>query len=111
MPKTLQTVFNIVSTHLLTQGMKSRNAFGTCAYRGENGMKCAAGALIPDDQYKPEIENVLWTDLVSEKIVSRRFVNEIAELQQIHDLGDSDPEECVAGWKKKLIKFAKKNML
>lgn len=27
-----------------------------CAYRGNNGKKCAAGLLIPDEKYEPEFE-------------------------------------------------------
>lgn len=28
----------------------------TCAYRGDNGLKCAIGHCIPDERYKPELE-------------------------------------------------------
>jgi hypothetical protein len=92
MTLTRQEIFDKVATHLLTQGRRSMNEAGiSCAYRGEDGLKCAIGVLIPDDQYKPSFEgysvdggfhgetilnaaNVAWDD--------RHFAG---ELQGIHD--------------------------
>lgn len=106
-PDTLQEVFDIVSKHLLTQGQKSVE-LSMCQYRNSEGLKCAAGALIPDDQYEERFETNLWGDLVEKGIVENKFVDEIDQLQTIHDFGPSDPEECILQWKKKLIAFAKK---
>ena len=109
LPNTLQEVFNIVSAHLLTQikrSIKTLNGsyFSACAYRGKNGMKCAAGVLIPDDQYNPKMEGLFWDELVKANYVENKFVEEIAELQFIHD---SNSEETIDYLKKELIKFAK----
>ena len=109
-PDTLQEVFNKVSLHLLTQGQMSLND-SMCMYRGENGMKCAAGALIPDDEYNPEMEKKLWDILVSLHFVENKFTQEIKELQTIHDDGSTDPEQCVLFWKRRLIQFANKHNL
>jgi len=111
LPNTLQEVFDIVSTHLLKQGRKSVNISNRCVYRNENGMKCAAGALIPDDEYKPELETNMWTELVEKDLVEMKFQDEIDDLQYIHDLGPDDPEQCVLQWKFHLINFAKVNNL
>lgn len=46
-----QEVFNIVVTHLLTQGSKAMNSEGGCVYRANNGSKCAVGCLVSDDEY------------------------------------------------------------
>ncbi len=35
---------------------KERNDIVQCAYRGDDGLKCAAGWLIPDSEYTPNIE-------------------------------------------------------
>jgi hypothetical protein len=75
-------------------------------YRSPNGMKCAAGALIPDDEYDIGMEKKLWDKLVSLRIVENKFTQEIKELQNIHDSGSIDPERCVIFWKRKLIEFA-----
>lgn len=37
----------------------------TCAYRGSNGLRCAAGHLITDDQYKPVIERSSVAEIVA----------------------------------------------
>lgn len=52
-----QQVFDTVLTHLRRQGMRSATLEG-CAYRGENGNKCAVGILIPDALYTESIENM-----------------------------------------------------
>jgi hypothetical protein len=105
-PDTLQEVFNIVSTHLLTQGQMSLTD-GICAYRGENGLMCAAGVLIPDEAYTPSMETLRWSTLIDRKLIENKFRHEINDLQNIHDSGLKDnAEECVIKWKKDLIVFA-----
>lgn len=55
--KTKQDLFNFVATHLIKQNRQSRASnTGTCAYRGKDGTKCAAGCLLEDEWYKPEFE-------------------------------------------------------
>lgn len=100
LPDTLQEIFDIVSTHLLTQNARSVNDEHTCMYRGENGMKCAAGILIPDDQYAREYEFTSWDKLQAEKLVPSQFCDEIRELQKIHD--NLSPED----WPNRLKRFA-----
>ena len=53
---TPQEIFDTVVTHL--RGMEKPSAYGdgSCAYRGMDGAKCAAGVLIPDEIYSPEME-------------------------------------------------------
>jgi hypothetical protein len=46
-----------MATHLLKQGVKSEMEDGaTCAYRGENQLMCAVGALIKGECYNPALE-------------------------------------------------------
>lgn len=58
--KTRQEIFNQVAEHLMTQGaqsvIRSKNLERICAYRGDGGLKCAIGCLIPDDYYSPDME-------------------------------------------------------
>ncbi len=61
---TNQQVFDLAATHLLTQNERSVDydpqddrGSGKCMYRGVGGLKCAIGALIPDELYTPQIEN------------------------------------------------------
>jgi len=62
LPDTLQGIYDAVARHLLAQGAVSvatlpHGGIG-CAYRGDNGLKCAIGALIPDELYYPEMEGM-----------------------------------------------------
>jgi hypothetical protein len=50
-------VFDEAIAKITTQGAPSMRAKdGLCLYRGENGLKCAAGHFIPDSKYEPEME-------------------------------------------------------
>lgn len=52
-----QEIFDKVATHLFTQGTRCYDEDAlACAYFGPNGMKCAVGALIPDADYRDDIE-------------------------------------------------------
>lgn len=54
---TKQEAFNRVVKHLREQGRKSQGPCGVyCRYRNYEGLKCAVGALIPDELYDPEME-------------------------------------------------------
>lgn len=46
-----QQVFDVVATHLFTQGKQAREG-GNCQYRTKAGLKCAVGALITDESWK-----------------------------------------------------------
>lgn len=76
---TNQEVFNKVVTGLRTQGKPSviRNIYSgnRCVYRNPNGLKCAVGILIPDEQY---------TSCFDEKGISlSEIIEEVPALQGI----------------------------
>lgn len=54
----LQTIFDRVVKHLLTQNCRSLLMPGSssCRYRGPNGLMCAVGCLINDECYDVELE-------------------------------------------------------
>ena len=60
-PRNDQEVFTFVVTNLLQQNEKSVSCMGMCLYRcyKEDGrvLKCAAGWLIPDEDYTPEFDS------------------------------------------------------
>ena len=98
---TEQEVFDQVATHLLKQNEQSCR--GTmCAYRGDGGLKCAAGCLIGDDEYSREWdENFIgWPKLVTKGIVPHLHGALVGRLQQIHDI--YAPEQ----WKAELANVA-----
>lgn len=57
-----QQIFEFVSTHLFTQGRPARTGTtsiyeGQCRYRlDDDNLKCAVGALIPDELYSEHLE-------------------------------------------------------
>src|SRR4029079_15000816 len=91
---TEQEVFDQVKNHLLRQNKKCTkiiNESSFCAYRNENGDKCAAGCFISDDEYNNFIKNEInieskgWKQLVSVEITPVKHSDLIYRLQNIHD--------------------------
>lgn len=98
---TEQEVFDKVAEHLLTQHRQSLLSSGKCAYRGENGLMCAAGCLIPDDLYDLSMECLDWEQLVKNKFIpEHQHYNLIDNLQYVHD------SFFPIGWKAKLREIA-----
>jgi hypothetical protein len=56
---TKKEVYDLVVEHLLTQKERCVSDYdeSECLYRNESGLKCAVGALIPDNIYRPIIEH------------------------------------------------------
>ena len=86
---TNQEAFDVMVRHLRKQGCKSVSEDGSkCLYRGPNGLMCAVGALIPDEEYRPE-----WDErgLSASKIVKCCHAlqgvdsNLLSIMQTIHD--------------------------
>lgn len=90
---TAQEVFDQVAQHLLTQNRKSLkqdNATVTakCSYRGDGGLKCAAGCLIADDEYKEEMDErggMTWGVMCEVNIAPSDHKSLIGDLQTAHD--------------------------
>lgn len=62
-----QEAFDTMVTHLFTQKVHARDLItGACVYRADTGLKCAVGALIPDDEYDEDefegspISNIIY---------------------------------------------------
>lgn len=99
---TAQEIFDHVVEHLLTQRQQS-TCDDSCAYRGYNGLKCAAGALIPDEIYTPRMEmfsedifGIQFKGLLDRNtFLATRFRTHealIMDLQSVHDDND-DPDQ------------------
>lgn len=90
---TLQEIFDTVIEHLRKQNAKSQISDGqreVCLYRSPEGLKCAAGCLIPDEYYIPEMERNGWEDVVQmfdlpDYLKDPDSINLVASLQFIHD--------------------------
>jgi hypothetical protein len=89
---TRQETFDTVVAHLRKQGRKAtafnKRDIRVCCYRGDEGTKCAAGCLIPDDRYQPGLEGfrALRTTKVGELLIELGHdTSLVCELQSIHD--------------------------
>lgn len=79
-----QEVFDTIAAHLLKQ-LEVAQEGGLCRYRTEDGLKCAAGCLIPDDLYNDRIEGNSWGAVLELKDWPKDHDTLIISLQGIHD--------------------------
>lgn len=86
---TEQEIFDQVVAHLAKQRVGSFMEGKGCAYRGEGGTMCAAGCLIADDEYSPQMDDLstptAWSELAFKGFVPSDHLDFILELQRIHD--------------------------
>lgn len=95
-----QEIFDKVVTHLRTQkGRAFNDDNGQCRYR-MNGMSCAVGCLIPDEEYSPSLEgrtlNKMMTEFVVpptiQKMIDDGHQTLLSRFQNIHDSGEYNAE-------------------
>lgn len=86
---TAQQVFDQVATHMIKQNKRSlaEKSDHACVYRSADGLKCAAGCLIADSEYKPEMDLLQssWACLIERKLVPDAHSDLIKDLQYVHD--------------------------
>lgn len=89
---TEQEVFDQVCNHLMEQDVASINDSSTCLYR-HGTLKCAAGCLISDEEYHPDMEDNAWMGLVKDgHVPTDKHKGLIDSLQGVHD------DSCVDEW-------------
>jgi hypothetical protein len=106
-----QYTFDQVAAHLIEQGQKSTLLGIECAYRGENGLRCAIGFCISNENYRFEMEdhNITYScaSLGSKTIlemVDKQYSHDedfMNSLQAIHD------KSIPSVWPGKLKMFAR----
>jgi hypothetical protein len=99
---TKQEMFDKVVAGLASQGFARSLAMdGTCAYRGEGGLRCAAGWLLSDEDYTPDMEGSLVGDGVRFALFlgsghGRPERNLLRALQAAHDQEAGSADELKA---------------
>lgn len=95
-----QEIFNTVVTHLRTQNAKAMNLNNDCQYRSDDGLKCAVGCLISDEDYDEKFEGRTVRDLCQSNMFSLDLESMIVKnidllsiLQRIHDNNPIDQWE------------------
>lgn len=80
---TKQQTFNKIGKHLLTQLEVASNG-AMCRYRADSGLMCAAGAIIPDDEYDEEMEGNAVNHIHSPTLRTHDLFT-VTRLQELHD--------------------------
>jgi hypothetical protein len=119
---------------ILAQGGPAMDG-AACMYRAPNGRKCAAGQLIPDELYNPDIEGGSFYQPIMDKEITKVMphyeailslqdnmkltesdIKFISDLQSAHDgsvpINSDDPDfsrDFFRKWEKKLENLAMKN--
>jgi hypothetical protein len=123
---THQELFNQVYLGLASQGFKKSGKISDgdiyCLYRGPSGRKCAAGWVIPDDEYDPRmdteglngnsigIKTLLGKDYCPLSIklieIEPEIMASLCALQELHD-GSKTP----CGMASELLQYAHTHLL
>lgn len=105
-----QQIFDIVLAGITAQNAFARDNNG-CRYRTKNGLKCAAGMLIPDDIYQASMES-LSVGVIGHKydLWPEEFNLFVRRLQRMHDMHSEAGGDFI-GWRQKMAEFAYKNGL
>lgn len=88
-----QNIYDTVKSHLLGMRRQSK-CDGVCVYRDSRGAMCAAGVLIKDEHYSPELEqNVATENIVRLALILSGVKNSqisiVQSLQNVHDENDN----------------------
>lgn len=78
-------------------GFPATNIDGSCAYRCEDGKKCAVGLILPDSLYERQLEYKTIDDLFTQEYLEDKSwipddltVSDLYEIQRVHDSMSSD---------------------
>lgn len=107
-PKNNQDAFDKVLKAIRKQNyQRSVNTDGACKYRGPNGLRCAAGHLIPNSLYKVSIEGLSISNNKMPDEVKNYFdavsMNLIQDMQFAHD---NNLEESITAWEIRMKEIA-----
>lgn len=105
----LQEIFDKGASHLIMQGEKSFEYLGGCAYRGANGLMCAAGPFIKDEflNMQHNCYSIINSEIKSALSLSGFPINDsgsyrlLRRLQMVHDT------VAVENWEDHLRQMAK----
>jgi len=92
---TAQEVFDKAVNGIRAQGRRSIGSDDRCLYRGPNGLKCAVGQLIPNEEYAENMESLSLIEICGQaRPHTKPTIASLAthydlllELQTAHDVG------------------------
>lgn len=81
---TRQETFDKVARHLLTQNKQALNPQGSCVLRNDDGLRCAVGSLLTDEDFEPWKQTNICSAV--ERLEERGHDRGLlARLQGVHD--------------------------
>jgi hypothetical protein len=87
MENILQQYFDKTCAHLFKQGQPARiDMYSTCQYRMINGLRCAVGCHIPDNEYSPKMEGETIRTLKEKNMLPPSLAKDIAANEMLFDL-------------------------
>ncbi len=108
---TNQEQFDTVVKHLRNQGCKAVNSEDSsqCYYRTENGLKCALGALIRDEDYTPAMEIFPNNSIHVEGSIIREYVNKMGfNFSLLNNLQCTHDNNNIEDWESRFSDIARK---
>jgi hypothetical protein len=97
-----QQIFDQIVGHLRMQNAKCKSG-DSCMYRNPKGLKCAAGCLIADDEYKEIFEHQVFAYVALSLChlgVHQEALSLISTLQQTHD------NKAIMHWERRFKEIA-----
>ena len=85
LPRGRQAVFDLVVAGSRAQPVRSMDDNDECCYRGPGGIRCFVGHLIPDKDYRPDMEGEPASDVLPLLGFDGDEIDLLDDLQQIHD--------------------------
>ena len=98
---TPQEAFTKMVNHLTKQQGRSFRSDGLCMYRSHDGLMCAVGCLIPDEQYVPRMDGMGGVETGAEtlaKLYPELFASmglqvwQLEHMQRVHDFWKPDED-------------------
>ena len=102
----MQELFDYITRGLLKQGRPSaigKEGSFACLYRGPNGLKCAAGLVLPDEFYRPDMEGAGISSIRYFENLTMEKHDLLQDLQGAHDNTARVALDSLAEWKELLV--------
>ena len=115
---TEQETFDAAARGIIAQGGPSAGGRGACYYRHPKLLrKCAAGYLIPDDNYHKSFEGLASSEMVIRQAIGTHNHSLVRRLQSVHDacaIGWTNPKhdaDFMTRWQRSMIGLAREHRL
>lgn len=105
-----QELFDAVVTHLRKQGRRATNpCTRKCVYHAPDGTRCAAGSLIIDEHYYPDLEGRALTSAPVElALIESGLTSEQVHSELLGDLLHCHDENIPEDWEASFAYIAKR---